>query len=164
MTDIFRFLTIIILLTISLTAYFLVMGALFPKRTAKTESIINQLPGRSFGLGMVNFLFFGVIVLGLMFLMDGRVPEFLRVVLFFPTMAIAGLLIALSAFGLAGMVKMFGVRIFPELHPLKQTIWGSVILCLACALPFAGWFLLLPCILFTGFGAVILGFFQRDTN
>jgi hypothetical protein len=37
-----------------------------------------------------------------------------------------------------------------------------VILCIACALPFVGWFLLLPFVAFTGIGATILGFFQKS--
>jgi len=45
---------------------------------------------------------------------------------------------------------------------VKKSIWGSVLLTFACALPFVGWFLLLPYLVFLGFGAVVLGFFQRD--
>jgi hypothetical protein len=43
----------------------------------------------------------------------------------------------------------------------KRNLWSAVILCIACALPFVGWFLLLPYVAFTGIGATILGFFQR---
>ena len=62
MSDILRIFFIIILLTVALAAYFLVIGALFANRVAKTQSAVNQAPGRSFGIGMVNFLFFGLIV------------------------------------------------------------------------------------------------------
>ena len=63
MTDILRIFFIIILLTIALAAYFLVIGALFANRAAKTQRVITAMPGRSFGVGLVNFLFFGVIAL-----------------------------------------------------------------------------------------------------
>jgi hypothetical protein len=39
---------------------------------------------------------------------------------------------------------------------------GTLILSLACGLPFVGWFLLLPYILIIGVGAAILGFFQKS--
>ena len=59
MTDILRIFFIVILLPITLAAYFLVIGALFTSRVTKTQSIINQTSGRAFGLGLVNFFFFG---------------------------------------------------------------------------------------------------------
>ncbi|MBL8103016.1 MAG: hypothetical protein JNM02_10830, partial [Anaerolineales bacterium] len=61
MTDILRIFFIVILLTITLAAYFLVIGALFTSHVTKTQSIINQTSGRAFGLGFVNFFFFGLI-------------------------------------------------------------------------------------------------------
>ncbi len=162
MTDILRLAFTTLLLTITFSAYFLVIGALFPNRVAKTQVIINQTTARSFGLGMVNFLFFGTIVLVLLFLMDGRVPEFLRILLIAPTLAITGLLIVLATIGLTSMVKILGERIFPDFSLLKQTLWASVVLSLACSLPFVGWFLLLPYVAFVGIGATILGFFQKS--
>jgi len=166
MTDIFRFLTIIMLLTISLSAFFLVIGAFFLKRVEKTQRIINQIPWRAFGLGLVNFLFFGVILLVLLTITDGnanRVNSVVRVVLLIPTLTLAALLLAVLSFGLAGMVNILGERIFPEASSLRRTILGTAVLSFACALPFVGWFILLPCLGITGFGAVILGFFQRDS-
>jgi len=163
MTDIFRFLTIIVLLTISLTAFFLVLGAFFPKRVEKTQRIITQMPARAFGLGLVNFLFFGVILLVLFTITDGnanRVNSILRIILLIPTLSLTALLIAVLSFGLTGMINVLGERIFPDLSPLKKIILGSTVLSFACALPFVGWLILLPCIGFTGFGAAILGFFN----
>jgi len=60
------------------------------------------------------------------------------------------------------MSGLIGERILPDLPAWKQLPWGTVCLALACALPFVGWFLLLPYVGFIGIGAVILGFFQRD--
>ena len=164
MTDILRIFFIVLMLTVTLAAYFLVVGALFAHRVAKTQSIINQTPGHAFGLGLVNFLFFGTIAFILLTLIDGnanRVNEILRVILFFPTVGVLAFLGVLLSFGMTGMVKELGARIVPEQEPRRQLLIGSAILVFACALPFVGWFLLLPYISFVGIGATILGFFQR---
>ena len=97
MTDIFRFLFIVILLTISLIAFFLVVGTFFPKRVEKTQRVIQQMPGRAFGLGLVNFLFFGVILIVLFTITDAsanRVNSIVRIILLIPTLALTALLTA----------------------------------------------------------------------
>ena len=164
MTDILRLLTIILLLTISLTAYLLVINSLFPTHVEKTQRVINQMPARAFGVGLVNFLFFGVILVVLFTITDGnanRVNSVIRIILLIPTLALTALLVAILSFGFAGMVRVLGERILPEFNIVKRSVWGAVILSFACALPFAGWFILLPYTGFVGFGAAILGFFQR---
>lgn len=161
MTDILRLLTIILLLTISLAAYFLIIRALFPNRMAKTQRIINQMTGRSFLVGLVNFLFFGVIAI-VLFSISDKTAGAIKAILTIPAFLITALLSVLLSFGLAGMVNVMGERILPEHSSLKKSIWGTAILAFACALPFVGWFLLFPYTGLVGFGAVILGFFQRE--
>lgn len=162
MTDILRLFFIIILLTIGLAAYFLVINALFAKRVAKAQRIINQMPGRAIGIGLVNFLFFSVIVMILLSVAE-NMEGAIKVILTIPALLIAALMTIILSFGLAGMVNLVGERILPEHSSLKKTVWGTMMLTFASALPFVGWFLLLPYVVFLGFGAVILGFFQRDS-
>ena len=161
MSDILRLFFIIVLLTIGLAAYFLVVGVLFANRVTKTQRVINQIPGRSFLVGLVNFLFFGVIALILFSVADGA-GGVLKGILMIPALLITVMLAVILSFGLAGMVDILGERVFPEHSAWKKTLWGTVILTFACALPFVGWFLLLPYAALLGFGAVILGFFQRE--
>ena len=161
MSDILRLFFIIVLLTIGLAAYFLVISALFANRVAKVQRVINQMPGRASGVGLVNFLFFGVIAI-ILFSVAENTSGAIQVILTIPALLIAALLIIILSFGLAGMVNVVGERILPEQSSVKKSIWGSVLLTFACALPFVGWFLLLPYLVFLGFGAVVLGFFQRD--
>ncbi len=163
MTEILRLLLIVILLTISLAAYFLVIGTLFTARVDKTQRVINQMPGRAFGVGLVNFLFFGVIAIVLFSVAEGA-GGFIKGVLTIPALLITALLAVLLSIGLTGMVNIFSARIFADMAPWKRNIWGSAILCFACALPLVGWFLLFPYLGFVGVGAVILGFFQRENN
>jgi len=165
MTELFRNIFFVIALTITLSSYFLVINALFTNRVNKTQHVINQTPGRSFGLGLVNALFFGAIGIFLLILIDGnanRVPPILRVILLFPTIIVWTFLISLASIGLTSMVKVLSERIFPDLTSWKQIVWGSAVLCFACALPLVGWFLLIPCILFIGIGAAILGIVQKN--
>jgi hypothetical protein len=86
----------------------------------------------------------------------------LQLILTIPAVVILGILAIVLSFGLAGMSNLIGERLFPDLPAWKQSLWGTVCLALACALPFVGWFLLLPYVGLIGIGAVILGFFQRN--
>lgn len=167
MSDILRLFVLIILITTGLVAYFLVANALFPQRIVKTRSTIQSMPARSFGIGLINFVFFATIAL-VLFSLSENAAAFLKVILTIPALVILAALAILLSLGLAGMSTLIGERIFPAQSPQgdisiwKQTLWGTVCLSLACALPFVGWFLLLPYVGFVGIGAVILGFFQRE--
>ena len=161
MSDIVRLLVIIILLLVGLSAYFLVLNALFAPRLTRTRSIAQSMPARSFGIGLVNFLFFSVIAIVLLSVAENAGP-IIKGILTIPGVLILVLLTILLSFGLAGMSHLIGERLFPELSVWKQLLWGTICLSLACALPFVGWFLMLPYIGFIGIGGVILGFFQRE--
>jgi hypothetical protein len=160
MSDIVRLFLILLLLIAGLISYFLVVNALFTSRVARARSLAQSMPGRSFGIGLVNFLFFAVIALVLFSIAENAGP-FIKGVLTIPAMIILALLAVALSLGLAGMSNLIGERIFPDLPVWKQTLWGTLCLSLACALPFVGWFLLLPYVGFVGIGAVILGFLQR---
>ena len=162
MTDILRTFFIVILLSITLAAYFLVIGALFTSRVTKTQNIINQTSGRAFGLGLVNFFFFGLIAFVMLSLAENA-GSFVKAVLTLPALVILAFLTVLLSLGLTGMVNVLGERLFSDMSLWKRNIWSAVILCFACALPFVGWFLLLPYISFVGIGASIFGFFQRNS-
>ncbi|MEO5887149.1 MAG: hypothetical protein ABIQ77_05740, partial [Anaerolineales bacterium] len=140
MNDILRLFFIIILLTIGLAAYFLIIGVLFTNRVTRAQRIINQMPARAIGVGLVNFLFFGVIAM-ILFSIAENTSGVIKVVLTMPALLIAGMMIVLLSFGLTGMVNVVGERILPEHSALKKSVWGSVLLTFACALPFVGWFL-----------------------
>jgi hypothetical protein len=63
MTEIIRVTLVVLLLTLGFACYFLVLSALIPRQVTKTMSAIQQMPGRSFGIGLVNLLFFGTITI-----------------------------------------------------------------------------------------------------
>jgi hypothetical protein len=161
MSDIVRLLLAVILLTMGLAAYFLVLNALFPQRIANTKSMIQAMPARSLAIGVVNFVFFAVIALVLFSVAENTGP-FIKGILTIPAVVILASLGIVLSMGLVGMSNLIGERTFPNLSAWKQTLWGTVCLSLACALPFVGWFLLFPYVGFAGIGAMILGYFQRE--
>jgi hypothetical protein len=161
MTDILRLTLVLLLLTLGFASYFLVVGALFVGRVTKTVNIVKQMPGRSLGIGFVNFLFFGAIAIALFAVSEGVENRVISFVLLVPALTVAAVLVVLLSFGLSAMVNILGERVFPELSAWQKTFWGTVILAFGSAIPTVGWFLLFPYVTLTGFGAVILGFFQR---
>ena len=161
MSDILRLLIVIILLTIGLVAYFLVLNALIAPRIERTKSVEQTMPARSAGIGLVNFVFFAVIATVLLSMAETTGPV-IRGILTIPAVIILAALAFVLSLGLVATSNLIGERLFPNFAAWKQTLWGTVCLSLACALPFVGWFLLLPYIVCVGIGAVILGFLQRD--
>ncbi len=150
----------VVLLTVCLLGFFLVLRALFSSRVAQTQFAVQSMSGRSLLVGAVNFLFFGVIAL-ILASIGGNTYGVMKAVLLAPVLFLLGVLTVGLSFGLAGMVQVVGERILPEHTAWNQSMWGTVALSLACAVPMAGWFLLLPYAALTGLGAFILSFFTR---
>jgi hypothetical protein len=142
---------------LSLVAFFAVIGALFPNRLAQAEAVVEMMPGRAFTVGLVNLVFFGAVMLVLFSLAERFQGGGLR--------ALGSIfLVALSvgvSFGLAAVVEVLGARIRDQAAGLMRTAWGTILLALACALPFIGWFGLLPYVASLGLGGFILSFFSR---
>ena len=162
MTEIIRVILLVILLAVAFACYFLVVSAFLNKRVLKTLNVAKQLPARSLGIGFVNFLFFGTITVVLFAIAQGAGNELISLIVLIPSLLLTTVLVIFLSLGLTAMVGILGERIFPDLSAWRQSFWGTVILTFASAIPFVGWFLLFPFIALTGFGAVILGFFQRD--
>ena len=143
---------------VSLVAFFAVLNLFFPQRIAKTRMLIEKTPGRSFLVGLVNLAFFLIVILVLSSLgkPGGNWPVQLVALIIIVPLGL-GLI-----FGLAGIVQFAGERLAPQASELPRTAWGALGLGLACALPFAGWFGLLPFVAMLGLGALISSFFYRE--
>ena len=164
MSEILRIFVVVLLLTISLAAYFLVVNVLFSQRVKRTKRIIQGMPGRSFGIGLVNFAFFSVIAIMLLSISDKIENGFFKAMVMIPALLVIAFISIMLTFGLAGMSNHVGEAIAADGSLWKQTTLGAVCLCFACALPFIGWFLLFPYLGFVGIGAFILGLFQREAK
>jgi hypothetical protein len=156
MNDLVRFSAVLLFGTLTLVAFFLVLGALFPERIARTGRLAGQSPGRSLALGLLNAVFLASLVVALL-----AVSEWTRLrVLGFPALLLVVLAAVAASFGLAGVTQLVGERLLPDRGPALRQAAGALAAGLACALPFAGWFLLLPYLLLVGLGAFILSFFD----
>lgn len=160
MAEIFQIVVLTIASLFSLAAFFAVLQALFPDRLVRTQELAASTPGRSTLIGLVNFIFFSALGLAFTALADRVGNEILRL----PTLLIlAGLVIGLS-FGLAAIAALLAERLVPQSAGWKRSAWGATLLGLACALPFAGWFALLPYTSLLGLGAFIASFFRQPAE
>lgn len=162
MSEIFNTTIVCLVLTLLLVPFFIVVAALFPKRTAKTHGILNLMPGRAFAVGLVNGVFF-VAVSMVLFIIADRMEEGLPKAIFtIPALLITSLLAIMLSFGLGGMVRLIGERVAPSQNQWRQALLGTILLGVGCTVPLVGWFLLLPYVACAGIGAFIASFFQPD--
>ncbi len=156
----FSLILLVILGVVTLIALFLLMGVFFSRKIEHIQQVAEQTIGRSFLLGLVNFLFFGAICLALISLTDSTGIGIIAIPAVLIVLALSvGLLLGLSA-----ITQLVGERLFPEYAPLKQKTWGAGLLILACLAPFVGWFGFLPFVALVGLGALIGSWFPRKSK
>jgi hypothetical protein len=144
-----------------LAAFFPVLEVFFSKRIAKTRRMLELLPARSFWIGVVNIVFALIVLFALASLGGRLLGAGGKILMLLALIILVPLAIGLMM-GLASVVKAVGERLLPEKGALARTIWATVALSLACALPFVGWFILLPYVCFLGMGAFVLGLFSKQ--
>jgi hypothetical protein len=139
-----------------LVSFFSVLEALFPSRLASIRQHIDGRPGRSFLLGLINFLFFGAITLGFLALSENLWRFF-----FIPAiLLIAALGISLTL-GLSAVAGLVGERLFPSQTRFQQSLRGSALWYLGCLVPYLGWLGLLLYTALLGFGGFLLSWFSK---
>jgi hypothetical protein len=147
---------------VTIIALFGAVSLLLPKAVEKTRANLENTPGRSLMLGIVNFIFFAV--LGTLFFwiaeqnnggLIGGISIFLAGIILIGVAIFA--LLGLSAFA-----KLLGERIGNAKTPFASHLRGGALLLLAALAPYIGWFLFLPLILWAGFGAAISAFVRRN--
>ena len=157
--DVVMLLLVILISAISLVAMIILLRALFPKAGQYSQRYLQRSPWRSFFIGLANYIFLG----GISIAIASAGIEILNLV----ALLILGILVTITAFGLSGFAILTGERIAELRHgttsPLQQTVWGIVLLEVACLLPCIGWFLLAPIVLMTAFGSAILAWRHRKT-
>ena len=156
MTQIWQYAAAFLLLDIPLVGLFLVLGAFFPVRLARTHRLTLELPGRSLLVGIVNFLFFGA--LAFVFLQWAKNGAGLFNLL---AVLLVALLCIGVTFGLTAAAETVGERLAPKATGIWKSAAGAALLSLACAFPLLGWFGLLPYAALQGLGGFILSFFLR---
>lgn len=158
MEDLTRGVVVLIVGSVLVVPFFLCVGALFPRRVARTRALAESLTGRSVVIGLVNLLFLSGLALAFSALADAAGNELPRL----PALLIVSVLFIALAFALTAVAQLVGARLRPNDASVWQNIWGTLALSLGSALPLLGWFALLPYISCLGLGAFILSFFVRE--
>lgn len=141
----------------SLVALFETVALLFPRLVRRIHLTAADAPGWSFLVGLVNLLFLGAILFGLLALIEGAGARFLVV----PALLVLSILLVMLTLGLTGMVQLVADRLMPERSEMARMGWAGAILILASLFPFIGWFGLFPYLGILGLGAFILSLFRR---
>ncbi len=137
---------------ISLVAFFTVVNVLFGRLVTRIEEKSDESPGRSFFLGLLNTAFIAVLSLALWSIAENSGIGILAI----PSLILLALFAIGVIFGGTALVRTIGKRLYADREERTQMLWGGLITVLACAVPYIGWFLLLPYLLLRGFGAFLM--------
>jgi hypothetical protein len=140
---------------VCLVASFLLMRGLFPVRVDLIRQTLEEHWKRSFWIGLLNTVLITLVVAGLGSLAQGA-P-----ILYILVFGIYGIYLVGLLFGLAAFVSLLGLRLFPELQPVKRETRSGAIFVLASLLPGVGWFLLFPYAVSLAVGAVVITLLQH---
>lgn len=148
-------LSIIIIILFSwgtLAALLVLLPALLPGRVARAQQLVKNRPGRSFVIGLVNALFFGVLIL--IFSQGGDLGSLIALIILLA-------LLAVTAVGLAGINQIVQGRLYPNEGGVKVGLKTAVLLIAAGLVPLLGWLVLTPILLLIGLGAGIITLVRR---
>ena len=139
----------------TLAALLVLLPALLPGRVQRTQQIAQSSPGRAFVIGLVNLLFFGVVIA--IFTQGGEFGGLIAAILLMA-------LLAITAVGLAGMNQIVQTRLYPKNDGVRVGLKTAVLLLAACLLPLLGWFVLTPILLLISLGAAIIALVRRKST
>lgn len=140
----------------TLAALLVLLPALLPGRVARAQQIAQNSPGRAFVIGLVNFLFFGVLIA--IFVQGAELGGLIAA-----TILLA--LLAVTAVGLAGINQIVQGRLYPTVDEgMKRGLKTAGLLIAAGLLPLLGWFVLTPILLLISLGAAIIALVRRKTS
>ncbi|MBT3316263.1 MAG: hypothetical protein HN390_16810 [Anaerolineae bacterium] len=144
---------------VTIVALFAALNLLLPEAVAKTRANLEKPLGRSLLLGVVNFTFFAI--LALVFIWLAEQSGGLGGIFFFLASIIIVGVAVFAVFGLSAFATLLGEGIGGGKTPFASDLRGGTLLLLAILAPYVGWFIFLPLILWTGFGAAISAFRWR---
>jgi hypothetical protein len=145
---------------ITIVALFAALNLLLPEAVEKTRANLEKTLERSLLLGVVNFTFFAILALVFIWLAEQIGGGLGGIFIFLGGIIIVGVAI-FALFGLSAFATLLGERIGGGKTPFASDLRGGTLLLLAILAPYIGWFIFLPLILWTAFGAAISAFRWR---
>ena len=149
---------------ITLIALLGTIDLFLPKPVARARQKLEAAPVRSFLVGLINILFwFVILVLWFVWTQYKGGPDIMVYVIgtALAILLLIGVIIP-GVPGLAALAQLTGTRFNSSASPLGQDLLGGLLLVLACLTPYVGWFIFTPALLSTAIGAGLLTFFQRE--
>jgi hypothetical protein len=154
MSEAFQLILIVLFSGATLAALLVLLPALLPRHVQRTKLIVQKSPGRAFLIGLVNALFFGVLIA--IFLQGAELGGLIAAIILLA-------LLMVTAVGLAGLSQIVQGRLYPDGGSVKVGMKTAVLLIAAGLLPFLGWFVLTPALLLISLGAAITAFVRKKT-
>jgi hypothetical protein len=145
---------------LALVGAWLVSHALWPAAVERCGREYAR-PMRATLLGLAVAL--PVLVIGLALLNEGDQVPALGVL----GMALLLLVLVVGVFGASGLARVVGGGLVSpgnETQPWMPSLRGGLALATVFLLPFAGWFILLPCALASGLGAALISLRDRQRS
>ncbi len=165
MNNIFGLLFVIIFGGAGLISIFIVVNILFPIAIERTLTALGTSLGRSFLVGLVNFLWVGALDAVLIWLAQlVSSVKVLSGILIIIGGLITLILTLLTFLGLASLAGSIGQRIDESSNEFQRVVRGGIVLILAGFTPFIGWFGFTPLAMLTALGAAIQSMFGRHTE
>ena len=147
----------LILIGAGLAAFTVLCNAMLPDFVRRARDQAAQRTGRAFLIGLVNFVFFGLIALAL-FTARFAPIKFVGVI-------VLTIVLTFVALGASVIALWVGERLRPgDTSVTRQVIAGVVTVELAEMVPFVGWIVVPLFCASIGLGSVILTLFQRQKS
>ena len=149
---------------ITLIALLGTVNLFLPKPVSRARQKLELNPVRSFLVGLINILFWFVILAFWFVWTQYKGGPDAMVYVIGTALAILLLigLIVPGIPGLAALAQLTGFRFGGSVSPLGQDLRGGLLLLMACLTPYIGWFIFTPALLSIAIGAGLLTFFQHS--
>ncbi len=150
MADVFKILFLVLGGLIIVNAYWLLTEALATNAVRRARDLYTNRPFRTMLVGVAAggpATFLGIVLLS----SGGGVPSFAG-------FTVLSVLVLIALFGSTGFIRLVGEGLPAERdarEPWRAVMRGGSVVSIACLLPIAGWFIVLPITLASGVGAVI---------
>jgi hypothetical protein len=151
------------LVGITIIALFAALILLIPIPIEATRLKFEESLGRSLLLGLVNFIFFSVLVAAFGWLSQETGQILGGIFAFLAGVIVLGLVI-FGLIGLTSVVPILGERMGGGKTPFTSNLRGGTLLLLAGLAPYVGWFIFTPLIFWAGLGAAISALVRKREN
>jgi hypothetical protein len=143
----------------TIIALLVTVTLLFPGLSSRAANIQGTMPGRSFFLGGVNFLFFFTVA-AVLAQIGEQFPGGLGSLFGLAALTLVLLILSIMTIGLSGMVNLLADRTSAQPVTTGRKLGAATLLVAAGFAPVIGWFILTPIVLLTSLGAGIIAIIQ----